>query len=489
MATLNALKALVNAGISSSLAASVPQLKPVETAATFQKVRNQLGQQILDNEELRYTYCDAKDFNLRPFANLFQTFRIPTTIAEKQAALRKLGGTGLATLANVDKFIAVEIPRNKYGEMVDGKSIELTIPQTSGGTFYSVTCFGSFYGFNPDLNNQVSDANAISSLFSGVEPTEENDFNTNIAYLFSNDIKTPQDYFITNPIYPNQAVNIAPGQSYVMQNGTGPLVPGKVYQGNLVANMTNLRMELSTALGNLRLQDVLENTTGTTFRVKYQVNGITLHNENSFPYTTAFVVNEYQPASTRQWSAWSSQNRFPTAASGSGKAFARLSDAQTQLLVDEPVGIAYLDKGFILITNPTLIANFDLSEAQQFDVDGGISPYSQAAEDKTLFTQVFFPSNSSVGYRRSALNFRSVATEYNQGYTCLAMPDEFTETTNPTYRQTYPAGTGNVGQQPLLITEVGLYNKFGELVAIAKPTKPLEKTKTSVAVFNIGLKI
>ena len=31
------------------------------------------------------------------------------------------------------------------------------------------------------------------------------------------------------------------------------------------------------------------------------------------------------------------------------------------LTVDKPVGIAYLDKGFMVITDPTIVTNFDLA--------------------------------------------------------------------------------------------------------------------------------
>ncbi len=480
-------------GINAGFNALAPWLKPVEAAAAFQKIRTPLGQQELDNENLRFTYMDAKDFNLRPQANLFQSFRLPNTTVERATLRRKLVGTALAGLADIDKCIAIEIPRNKYGEMVDGKSIVVDIPQTSGGTFYSVKCHSSFYGFNPDLNTQISDANAVSSLFSGVEPTEENDYNTNVAYMFSNDVQAPLDNYYNFDMSQAESLTVNPGEIKPMATFTGPLVPGKTYQSSAIQLLlkAGYNIYFTTALGQLSFADTLEVSTSFSFRVKYQVTAISVQNLTSTAQTVFIALSELRPVSINVWSAWTSQNRFPTTNDRgvSGKVYGKLMDADYGVLVDPPVGIAYLDKGFILITHPTLVANFDLSEALTIDGNGVVSAYSQAPEDKTLFTNVFFPSTSTAGYRRSSLTYRSVVTEYNQGYTCLAMPNEFTETSNPTYRQAYPAGTGNAGQQPLLITEIGLYNKYGELVAIAKTTKPLEKTKTSVAVFNIGLKI
>jgi len=482
----------VGFGINAVFNAKSPFLKPVETAATFQKVRTQLGQETLANAELRYTLCDGRDLNSRPFANLFQSFRLPNTAAERSILRRKLLGTALVGLADVEKFIAIEIPRNKYGEMVDGKSIELKIPQTSGGTFYAATCFGSYYNFNTALNAQVSDANAVSSLFSGVEPTEENDFNTNIAYLFSNDIKRPQDNFINTDVGSVFEFTLAPGAKVTVTGLTTTLAPGKTYQSTalwFLRTRDNIKVRVQTALGLLDFEEVAEYDTIQAFRLKYEVTGFNLQNESAEEFTGYLAMAELRPISTSAWSSWTSQNRFATTANGSGKQYGELVDANYGLLMDSPVGIAYLDKGFFIITNPTLVANFDLSEALTMDANGTVKPYPQSVETKNSFTQVFFPSTSTAGFRRSSAIYRSVATEYNQGYTCLALPNEFTSTNNPTYRQAYPVGSTDVGLQPLHITEVGLYNKYGELIAIAKSTKPLLKTKQSVAVINIGLKI
>lgn len=477
-------------GINDGFQNLAPSLKLVESTASFQKIRTALSKQTLQNDGLRYTYCDAKDFSVRPFGNLFQSFRLPTSPADRAVLRRNLSGTALAAIAEVDKFIMIEIPRNKYGELVDGKSIELTIPQKSGSAFTVANCFGTFYNFNPTLNNQVSDANAISSLFSGVEPTENNDYNTNIAYLFSNDVKRPLDNFTSYDASGAETISLPVGTTYSMTTLKGPLLPGKTYQSTSLNQLrSHVTVLAQTALGNIAFTDVLEYDSPGAFRVKYTVTNILFANQTNADYSGFIGISELRPISAGNWSSWSPQNRFPAGPNGSGKVYAKLNDANYGLLQDEPVGIAYLDKGFILITNPTLVANFDLSEALTTDINGVVSPYSQAVADATLFTNVFFPAISSTGANRSSLGYRSIITEYNQGYTCLAMPDEFTQTTNPTYQQAYPAGTGNVGQQPILITEIGLYNKYGELIAIAKTTKPLEKTKTSVAVFNIGLKI
>lgn len=467
------------------LAAMSPLLKPVEAIASFQKLRSQLGEQTLNGAGLRYTFCDSTDFTQRPFSNLFNTFHIPTASAERVVLRSRLNGTALAALANVDKFIAIEIPRDQYGELVDGKSIELDIPQKSGTTQYSVKCFSTFYHFNPDLNSQVSDANPISSLFSGIEPVQENDFNTNIAYMFSNNVARPKDAVATNTVFEQVTSFLSPGNSETIVI-TGGLQRGVQYSSNLYGSRTRAQITFTTGLGELPMADVMDlnATNDYTFLLKYDVSAVTIKNIETFAFTTYLAFVTTRAISSRDWGKWEPSHRFPTTAAGSGKVIAQLVDIAYNTLIDEPIGLAYLDKGFILITNPTLVANFDITGAKQLNAANTVINYVPPANsDKTKFTQIFF-----LDATRSQLKCRSVVTEYSQSYTCLAMPNEFYDSSNPTFRQAYPVG-GNSAQQPVQITEIGLYNAHGEMVAIAKTTKPLVKFRNSVAIFNISLKI
>lgn len=94
---------------------------------------------------------------------------------------------------------------------------------------------------------------------------------------------------------------------------------------------------------------------------------------------------------------------------------------------DTLIGMAYLDKGFIVITNPTIVNNF-----------------------------------SNMG---ATVTFDSVSTNVYQSITCIADRGEFGSTTNQTFQ---------LGDTPR-ITEIGLYDDASNLIAIAKTDKQITK--------------
>lgn len=122
-------------------------------------------------------------------------------------------------------------------------------------------------------------------------------------------------------------------------------------------------------------------------------------------------------------------------------------------LVDQPVGIAFLDKGFMAITHPTVVTSF-------------------------------LASGSSSGL---SITYDSFNTEYIQHVVCLAGINEFYTTSNETFLDAY--GTAGVGTESVLISEIGLYNGAGDLIAIAKPDRPISKSKNGLVVFDIQIKI
>jgi hypothetical protein len=118
-----------------------------------------------------------------------------------------------------------------------------------------------------------------------------------------------------------------------------------------------------------------------------------------------------------------------------------VTDTNVNENVDTVVGIAYLDKGFMVITHPTIVDFFD--------------PTSTA----------------------TTVTFTSLSTSVMQNVTCIADRGEFVSTTNPTFR---------VGDT-LRISEVGLYDNDMDLIAIAKLDRHLTKNVNDF--FALGVKI
>jgi hypothetical protein len=69
----------------------------------------------------------------------------------------------------------------------------------------------------------------------------------------------------------------------------------------------------------------------------------------------------------------------------------------------------------------------------------------------------------------------------------LALGDEFYESENPTFLETYI--DGNPNNEPVYVTEIGLYNENNELIAIGKTSEPIPKTRFNTITFNVKLKL
>jgi hypothetical protein len=110
------------------------------------------------------------------------------------------------------------------------------------------------------------------------------------------------------------------------------------------------------------------------------------------------------------------------------------TDSNVALTADTIVGIAYLDKGFLVITDDTIISNY-----------GAVNP-----------------TGTTTG---ATVTFDSVSTSVYQNITCIAARGEFGSTTNPTF----------TGIENPRISEIGLYDSLGNLIALGKTDRHIEK--------------
>lgn len=120
------------------------------------------------------------------------------------------------------------------------------------------------------------------------------------------------------------------------------------------------------------------------------------------------------------------------------------SNTSLSLTADTAVGMAYLDKGFIIITDPTIVNNF--------------------TESTTSATTI---------------SIDSVATSVTQMITCIADRGEFGTSTNPSF------GGGDVAR----ISEIGLYDDFGNLIAYGKPDRQITKTANQFLAISVNINI
>lgn len=115
--------------------------------------------------------------------------------------------------------------------------------------------------------------------------------------------------------------------------------------------------------------------------------------------------------------------------SNKGKEFYNMIDnASLSLVKDKMIGYVVLDKGFVVITDPTIVSEFDVNTS-------------------TVVT-----------------NFKSVFTEVSQDISCIVNRGEFSTSTNTTYSD------GDL----IRVSEVGLYDGSNNLVALGKINKQIE---------------
>jgi hypothetical protein len=353
------------------------------------------GTNTLSGTNLTFTLADRTDLTTEK-SNLFMSFNLPIT--DEQKLFFTSGGTFQNTFFtgfNTDKIIVVEIPKNQYGELIDGKTIKLTIPQNSGsGATYLIDIYTTFedLGGNRSQYNKKTSESSLNAEFFGqprfdftgrpINPkTDSNEFyESNIAFMFSDTIRRPL------------------------------------------------------------------NNSGETWSENYSLT-------NNNPYTTSSTTNN----SDRK-------NLFDFG-------------------LDKPIGIAYLDKGFFVLTDIDVVNNF-VSGATATDV-------SRIANGNFKPTKYSFTGATNSGITTT---FSSFSYEYALNLLCIAGSNEFYSTLNPTAAQLEgnPLGsvTSYLGEdKPILVTELGIYDENNNLLALAKPDKPISKYWYETIAFLVKIKI
>lgn len=189
----------------------------------------------------------------------------------------------------------------------------------------------------------------------------------------------------------------------------------------------------------------------------YENNSINVVNEDSKVIETSQNITIYGPnvallfsdeikkpnnETTTSWSNGYAQNK-PFSVGGKER-FNYVSNLGLESSVDEAIGVAYLDKGFIVITNKEIVDNFDISGATSTSTN---------------------------------ITFNSVRNRISQSITCISNRGEFGTSNNPTWVN------GDIPR----ITEIGLYDENDTLIAIGKLNKTFEKPIDEFVAFNITI--
>ena len=148
---------------------------------------------------------------------------------------------------------------------------------------------------------------------------------------------------------------------------------------------------------------------------------------------------------------------------------------------DIPVGFVALDRGFLVLTHPSLVNNVPFEQ--------GINLMSNTSNfgPTSATTNVYFSAVST-----SQLSFSEINVSYLTSVVCLALPAEFYFTNNPSWpvaQNLIEEQNSTNGYTPVYPTEIGLYNINNELIAVAKLDRPIQKTYTNVITFNLNINV
>lgn len=122
------------------------------------------------------------------------------------------------------------------------------------------------------------------------------------------------------------------------------------------------------------------------------------------------------------------------------------TNSNLNLTADTVCGVAYLDKGILVITNPTIVNDYD---------------------------------ESFSGVTGTSVTINSVSTDVVQNITCVAGRGEFATSSNPTW------STGD----PVRISELGVYDNLNRLIAYGKFDRHIEKTSDGFMAFGINIRM
>lgn len=146
---------------------------------------------------------------------------------------------------------------------------------------------------------------------------------------------------------------------------------------------------------------------------------------------------------------------------------------------DIPVGFVCLDKGFMILTHPSIVNNIPWGQ--------GHVQITNAANTTSATTNIYFTSTT-----KSDVTFMDISINFKTSVVCIGLPSEFYFTNNPSWdldknAQEFNNNTNNFDS--VYISEIGLYNKDNELIAVAKLSEPVEKTYTNLLTFNLDIDV
>lgn len=288
----------------------------------------------------------------------------------------------------------------------------------------------------------VSGSNLTQTLI------DRNDYNTdalvNLFYSFGLPLSSSDDNTYTGITYANAGYSdtalSAIAQTNILVLGINNANYGECIDGKTV------KIELPTTAGTYTMYSTFQND-GTSLLVQdanvRDTSVVTSYLDDNIAMLFSDTIATPNGGSGSL--SWATGYGTTKPFSVNGKQLYNLqTNSSFATTADTIVGIAYLDKGFMVITNPQIIADYD-----------------------------------AVTSTAATVTFDSVSTSIYQNITCIAARGEFGISTNSTFS----------GSDIVRISEVGLYDNLGNLLAVAKTDRQVTKNINEFLALSVKINL
>lgn len=355
-------------------------------------------------------------------------YNVPLTLTTGQvpAEAGEIGANAsVSNSTTINADIKSRLIVNNVGSLtkpVESQSILVSIQQSSNGS------------------TSVSGSNLSQVIIN------RDDYNTdslvNLYYSFGLPLNSTQDYTYTGLTYANGGYSDTTlsglAQTKILVFGIKNTSYGECLDGKTV------KLELPTSAGTYTIYSTFQNK-GISSSVEdaniIETSVVTAGIDANI--ALLFSDNIMTPNGGSGSLSWGTGYGSVKPFSNNGKQFYNLqTDSNLAQSADTMVGIAYLDKGFIVITHPQIVGDYD-----------------------------------SITGAGAIATFDSVSTSVFQNITCIAGRGEFGGSTNPTFE------ASDVPR----ISELGLYDNLGNLIAMAKTDRHVTKNVNEFKAFNVKI--
>lgn len=461
----------------------------------------------LSGTEVSFTLCNRLSKSSK-LGNYFISLNLPF----EEDAFSKLDSLSLfypeLQQLNVDDIVVIKIPPSAYSEFIDARSIELNIPVT-GYTTSILKAFSSTYSGGLKANKE-GETNPL--------------LGDNITFLFCDSVNLPytgltmnemgqitshENVVSWNPITGNYKDRPAAVSYESVKQSNETINTDRRYRINKSVFIDGLYQDQrGIALGYY--DTAYSNSISSPFGNK--VSLVTMPGQNYFQVGDPITVDEFDhklnptysgnttvldivenvPIPGLKYAPKSYNNIYDCIVTditwgsvSQDEAGIVYTSGGTYYNYDIPVGFAVLDKGLIVLTHRDIVKNIHWSSGT--DQFGNSPPTGLGKND---LVSIYFRSTGTTIYGNqepsNQLKFTDLNTVFSMKSTCNAMLGEFYLSSNPTWQKN-TVNNPLAADDPVKITEIGLYNQMNELIAVAKLSEPISKSAFDLMTFEIDI--